>query len=107
MKVEKKFEDPGSFTLPCSLGFQIFTNNLCDIGASVSVMPLSIAKKLGFNDFKPFSFYLILADGIVRNPHVLLENLPIRVGKVEIPTDFVVLETDEESEDPLIHGRPF
>jgi len=26
---------------------------------------------------------------------------------VEIPTDFVVLEMDEEPKDPLILGRPF
>jgi len=43
----------------------------------------------------------------VRIPQGLLENLPIRIGAVEIPTNFVVLEMDEEPKDPLILGRPF
>ncbi|KAG7585655.1 Ribonuclease H-like superfamily [Arabidopsis thaliana x Arabidopsis arenosa] len=34
-------------------------------------------------------------------------DLPVRIGRVEIPTDFVVLEMDEEPKDPLILGRPF
>ncbi|CAA7016399.1 unnamed protein product [Microthlaspi erraticum] len=37
----------------------------------------------------------------------MLEDLPVRVGNVEIPTDFVILEMDEEPKDPLILGRPF
>ena len=37
----------------------------------------------------------------------MLEDLPVKIGSVEIPTDFVVLEMDEEPKDPLILGRPF
>ncbi|CAA7044608.1 unnamed protein product [Microthlaspi erraticum] len=37
----------------------------------------------------------------------MLEDLPLRIGNVEIPTDFIVLEMDEEPTDPLILGRPF
>ncbi|KAG7531272.1 hypothetical protein ISN44_Un47g000010 [Arabidopsis suecica] len=105
--IPKKLGDPGSFTLPCSLGPLVFNNSLCDLGASVSLMPLSVAKKLGFNKFKPSSIHLILADRSVRVPHGMLEDLPVKIGSVEIPTDFVVLEMDEEPKDPLILGRPF
>ncbi|KAG7588725.1 hypothetical protein ISN44_As07g010420 [Arabidopsis suecica] len=49
---------------------------------------------------------LILADESVRFPHGLLEDLPIKIGNAEIPTDFIVLEMDEPK-DPLILGRPF
>ena len=31
----------------------------------------------------------------------------MKIGKYEIPTDFVVLEMGEEAQDPLILGRPF
>ena len=37
----------------------------------------------------------------------MLEDLSVTIGSVEIPTDFVVLEIDEEPKDPLILGRPF
>ncbi|CAA7021689.1 unnamed protein product [Microthlaspi erraticum] len=37
----------------------------------------------------------------------MLEDQPLRIGNVEIPTNFIVLEMDEEPTDPLILGRPF
>ncbi|XP_013614762.1 PREDICTED: uncharacterized protein LOC106320973 [Brassica oleracea var. oleracea] len=48
LDVPRKLEDPRCFTLPCALGPMVFERCLCDLGASVSLMPLSIAKKLGF-----------------------------------------------------------
>ncbi|KAG7556883.1 Integrase catalytic core [Arabidopsis suecica] len=105
--IPKKLGDPGSFTLPCSLGPLFFSKCLCDLGASVSLMPLSVARRLGFNKYKSCQIQLILADRSVRVPHGMLEDLPVKIGRVEIPTDFVVLEMDEEPKDPLILGRPF
>ncbi|KAG7572472.1 Ribonuclease H-like superfamily [Arabidopsis suecica] len=105
--IPKKLGDPGSFTLPCSLGPLFFNKCLCDLGASVSLMPLSVARRLGFNKYKSCQIQLILADRSVRVPHGMLEDLPVKIGRVEIPTDFVVLEMDEEPKDPLILGRPF
>jgi len=105
--VPKKLSDPGSFTLPCFLGTVAFNRCLCDLGALVSPMPLSIAKRLGFTQYKSCNISLILADRSVRISHGLLKNLPIRIGAAEISTDFVILEMDEEPKDPLILRRPF
>ncbi|XP_015169946.1 uncharacterized protein [Solanum tuberosum] len=44
--VQKK-EDPGAFTIPCTIGSIKFANFLCDLGASINLMPLAIYKKLG------------------------------------------------------------
>ncbi|KAG7533173.1 Retrotransposon gag domain [Arabidopsis thaliana x Arabidopsis arenosa] len=104
--IPKKLGDPGSFTLPCSLGTLAFSNCLCDLGAFKSLMPLSVAKRQGFSTYKPCNITLILADESIRFPHGLLEDLPIKIGNAEIPTDFIVLEMDEPK-DPLILGRPF
>ena len=52
LDVPRKLEDPGCFTLPCALGPMVFERCLCDLGVSVSLMPLSIAKKLGFTQYK-------------------------------------------------------
>jgi len=70
-------------------------------------MPLSTAKRLGIMEYKFYNLVLLLADGSVAHPHDLIENLPVKIGIVEIPTDFVVLDIDEEGKDPLILGRPF
>ncbi|KAG7559513.1 Reverse transcriptase domain [Arabidopsis thaliana x Arabidopsis arenosa] len=105
--IPKKLGDPGSFTLPCTLGLSVFSKCLCDLGASVSLMPLSVAKRLGFSKYKSCNISLIMADRSIRIPHGLLEDLPVMIGRVEVSTDFVVLEMDEEPKDPLIFGRPF
>ncbi|KAG7552285.1 Retrotransposon gag domain [Arabidopsis thaliana x Arabidopsis arenosa] len=105
--VQEKLEDPGSFTLPCSIWQSTFSNCLCDLGASVSLMPLSVARKLEFVQYRPCDITLILADRTSRRPFSLLEDVPVMINGVEVPTDFVVLDMDEEAKDPLILGRPF
>ena len=107
LDVPEKLEDPGCFTLPCALGPMVFEKCLCDLGASVSVMPLSVAKKLGFTQYKKCKLSLVLADRSVKYHVGILEDLPVKIGRYEIPTDFVVLEMGEEAQDPLILGRPF
>lgn len=37
----------------------------------------------------------------------MLEHIPIQVGKFFIPTDFIVLEVDEDERIPIILGRSF
>jgi len=103
--IPRKLGDPGSFTLPCSLGPLTFPRCLCDLGASVSLMPLSVAKKLGFDKYKTCNISLILAGRSIRIPHGLLEDLPVKIGSIEVPTDFVMLDMEEEPKDPLILGR--
>ncbi|KAL1199618.1 hypothetical protein V5N11_019383 [Cardamine amara subsp. amara] len=105
--VAKKKEDPGSFTLPFSLGPLSFDHCLCNLGASVSLMPLLVAKRLGFRRYKDCRVSLVLADMTIRIPICLFEDLPVMVGHFVIPTDFVVLEMDEEPNDPLTLGCPF
>ncbi|XP_070008035.1 uncharacterized protein [Nicotiana sylvestris] len=42
-----KLEDPGAFTIPCTIGSADFAKALCDLGASINLMPYSIFKTLG------------------------------------------------------------
>ena len=43
---KKKCKDPGTFNIPCIIGNNKFDNAMLDLGASVSVMPLSIFNSL-------------------------------------------------------------
>ena len=54
-------------------------------------MFLSTAKKLGVMEYKFCNLVLLLGDDSVAHPHGLIENLPVKFGNVEIPTNFVVL----------------
>ena len=49
----QKKKDPGAFTIPCTVGSLHFAKALCDLGASINLMPLSIYKKLCLGDPKP------------------------------------------------------
>ncbi|XP_010490352.1 PREDICTED: uncharacterized protein LOC104768120 [Camelina sativa] len=106
-RMPEKCGDPGPLTLPCTIGELKFSHCLCDLGASVSLMPLSVATRLGLYNFKPTQVTLVLADRSTSRPEGLLENLPVQIGNCYIPTNFIVLKLDEESKDPILLGRPF
>ncbi|XP_038976409.1 uncharacterized protein LOC113461320 [Phoenix dactylifera] len=106
-KLPPKLRDPGSFSIPCTIGDVDFSRALCDLGASVSLMPLSVSRKLGLKELKPTTISLQLADRSVKYPLGILENVLIKVKKFIIPVDFIVLEMEEDTEIPIILGRPF
>ena len=41
-----KMQDPGSFTIPCTIRNYEFGKALCDSGASINLMPLSMVRRL-------------------------------------------------------------
>lgn len=57
-KLPPKVSNPGSFSIPCSVGDVTISKTLCDLGASVSLMPYSIYKKLHMGDLKPTTISL-------------------------------------------------
>ncbi|XP_074298404.1 uncharacterized protein LOC141629277 [Silene latifolia] len=105
-KLPCKLEDPGSFSIPCSIQGVKITRALCDLGASVSLMPLSLFKKLQLEDLKPSRISLQLADRSVKYPLGVIEDVPLKVGKLVIPCDFFVMDMPEDRHVPIILGRP-
>ncbi|XP_010546414.1 PREDICTED: uncharacterized protein LOC104818494 [Tarenaya hassleriana] len=103
----RKMADPSSFSIPCKLGNLFIEHALCDLGASVSLMPLSIFKRLGAGELKPTQMILQLADRSTKRPAGILEDMPLKVDDYYIPVDFVVLDMDADSSMPIILGRPF
>ncbi|XP_063948115.1 uncharacterized protein LOC135152207 [Daucus carota subsp. sativus] len=57
-KLPPKLKDPGSFTIPCTTGQLSFDKCLCDLGASINLMPLSVFKKLEFVEDKKIPIIL-------------------------------------------------
>ncbi|XP_057986667.1 uncharacterized protein LOC131171215 [Hevea brasiliensis] len=106
-KLPLKLKDPGSFSIPCLISNMNIDKALCDLGASVSLIPLSICQRQDVGELKPTIISLQLADRSVKYPIGVLENIPIKVGKFFIPVDFVVLEMKEDVQIPIILGRPF
>jgi hypothetical protein len=102
----EKQKDPGCPTSPCSIGFFNFEKALCDLGASVSVMPRDVFENLRL-PMEPTGICLELGDNSIRYPLGIAEEVPVKVGHHFIPVDFVVLEMGEREKPPLILGRPF
>ncbi|KAJ9554347.1 hypothetical protein OSB04_018392 [Centaurea solstitialis] len=105
--VPEKLGDPGSFLIPCSINGLSIHRALCDLGASVSLMPLAIANRVHLGDLKATNISLQLADRSIKYPVGVLEDLPLQVGSFIVPCDFVVLEMIEDVNTPIILGRPF
>jgi len=61
---EKK-KDPRCPTISCSIGIQYFDQALCDLGASISVMPKAIFDKLNLTQLMPTPMMFQLADSMV------------------------------------------
>nr|XP_009797236.1 PREDICTED: uncharacterized protein LOC104243694 [Nicotiana sylvestris] len=106
-KLLQKFGDIGSFTIPCTLGGVYFEKALCDSGASINLMPLSIFRKLDLGEMKDISVSLQFADQSTKKPKGIIENVFIRVDKFVFPIDFIVLEMKECPDEPIILGRLF
>ncbi|XP_078170153.1 uncharacterized protein LOC144564429 [Carex rostrata] len=99
-----KLDDPGKFFIPCIIGKATIKRAICDLGASVSLMPRTIFEKLGVGELKPTRMSLQLADSLVRLPLGIVEDVPVQVGKYYEPVDFVVMEMEEDKEVPIILG---
>ncbi|XP_039687849.1 uncharacterized protein [Medicago truncatula] len=86
---------------------EVVKKAMCDLGASVSLMPLSLYERLGIGELKSTRMTLQLADRSVKYPAGIIEDVPVKVGEVYIPADFVVMEMEEDNQVPILLGRPF
>jgi len=97
----------GSFTIPCTIEELHFEKAPCDLEASINLMPLSIFRKLGMQEPKPTTISLQLADHSIMYPRGIAEDVLVKVDKFIFPTDFVVLDMEEDEDVPIILTRPF
>ena len=106
-RLPKKKKDPGCPTITCSIGTQRFDHALCNLGASVSIMPKVVFDKLNFTHLVPTPMQLQLADSSVHYPAGIAEDIPLKIWGYSVPVDFMVLDMETTKESPLILGRPF
>ena len=106
-KLPAKMKDPGSFTIPCSIGKYEFKKALCDSGTSINLMPLSMVKRLSLGELTPTAITLQMDDRSMAQPEGILEDVLVKVGKFIFPEDFVIMQMEEDTQVPLLLGRPF
>ncbi|XP_075083423.1 uncharacterized protein LOC142167163 [Nicotiana tabacum] len=83
--VAEKLPDPGSFTIPCTIGSYAFAKAL---------------------HARPTSILLQLADRKVKRPLGILDDILVQIEKFVFPTDFVIRDCQVDEEIPIILGRP-
>ncbi|GJR02588.1 putative reverse transcriptase domain-containing protein [Tanacetum coccineum] len=105
--IPRKEKDPGSFTLPCCINNVCFDNALADLGASISVMPLSTYLNLGLGELAHTKLTVKLADRTVKYPKRIAENVLVGIGKRNFPVDFIIINMPEDVKVPLVLRRPF
>ena len=103
----EKMKDPGSFTIPCTIGGFEIQKALCDSGASINLMPLSVARRLSLGELTPTTVTLQMADRTMVKPEGIIEDVLVKVGKFVFPVDFIILDIEEVSQVALLLGRPF
>ena len=106
-QLPEKKKDPRCPTISCSIGTQYFDQALCDLRASVSVMPKEVFVKLTHAMLSPTAMCLQLADQSLRYPMGIAEDILVKIQNFVVPVDFVVLDMETDVKTPLILGRPF
>ena len=106
-KLPPKLKDPGSFNIPCNIGNNFKGKALCDLGASVNLMPSAVFNRLGLGEARPTTVTLLLADRSVSHPRGVIENVLVKVDEFIFPADFIVVDCEVDWNIPIILGRPF
>ena len=100
-------KDLGSFIIPCTLDSKKFPKCLCDLGASINLMSLSLLRELNIGEVINTNMKLQLVDHSIKKPYGVVENVLVRVDKFVFLLDFVILDYEQDKHCPLILGRPF
>ncbi|KAL2235382.1 UNVERIFIED_CONTAM: hypothetical protein Sindi_1270400 [Sesamum indicum] len=77
-KLSPKCKDPGTFSIPCKIGMIGIKRAMCDLGASINVMPLTIFESLNVGPLKKTGVVIQLADHSVVYPEGVLEDVLIQ-----------------------------
>ena len=105
-----KKRDPRAPMIMSEIGGTTFTRSLLDTGASINILPKAVFHSHHVGELQPFLIELCLADGSVRKPHGIVEDVIVRIEGCYFSVGFLVVDmkiTKELSQAPIILGRPF
>ncbi|CAM8910514.1 unnamed protein product [Rhodiola kirilowii] len=108
--VPPKCGDPGTYTIPCTIGNIRIENCMLDLGASINVLPYSIYSSLRIGPLEPAGLTIQLADRSCKQPEGKIEDVLVQVGELVFPADFYVLKMENcgtNDHAPILLGRPF
>ena len=98
------------FTLPVEIGNLKVEYAMCDLGASINVLPLSLYKKLVGVRLAETKVVIQLADRSYIHPEGVLENVIVKAHNFLYPANFYVIKMNENEttgSSGVLLGRPF
>ena len=67
---------------------------MCDLSASVSIIPKSLCDVLGLTDIEECSLNSHLVDSTIKKPMGKINDILILANRNYVPIDFIVLDID-------------
>ena len=86
-----KKRDLGAPMITSEIGGISFIRSILDTGASINILPKAIFDRHHVGELQPFLVELCLADGSVRKPHGLVEDVIVRIEDCYFLVDFLVV----------------
>ncbi|XP_073061875.1 uncharacterized protein [Primulina eburnea] len=102
----QKLLDPGEFIVPCEIWGHLVEKAICDSRASINIMPSSLYEKLGLSKMRSTELSLQLADKSVKVPLGIVEDVELKIDKLKIIAEFLVLDMENSQDVHVILGRP-
>ena len=102
-----KQRDPDQFIIRCSIGQGKVDKTLCDLGASINIMPLKYYEKLNIGPLTTTDCTIRLADNSAIKAVGMIEDISVKVDDFIFPADFIILDMKVDKKVPLIIGRDF
>ncbi|GJX19606.1 reverse transcriptase domain-containing protein [Tanacetum coccineum] len=108
-KLPEKLGDPGRFLIPCKFPEMDECLALADLGASINLMPFSVWKKLNLPNLTPTCMTTLkMRTGFNRPIRFgIAKDVNVKVGVIQFPADFVVVDFEPDPRVPLILERCF
>ncbi|XP_057756157.1 uncharacterized protein LOC130975366 [Arachis stenosperma] len=108
--IPKKYGDPGPCIVTCTIGGVQFVDCMCDLGACLSIMPLSVYDALRLPSLKRSVARFVLADKSIISVVGIAEDVLVSIKGLAFLIDFYILEmppSDSGRPSFILLGRPF
>ncbi|XP_040963884.1 uncharacterized protein [Gossypium hirsutum] len=109
-KVLPKYKDQCMFAISCEIGNVGINKAMCDLGASINVMPYPIYKLINAGPLKKTGVIIQLADKSVIYPEGLLKDVLVKINELVFPADFYIINMEDDNStnsSDIFLGRPF
>jgi hypothetical protein len=106
VSIPKKLEDGWEPIIDMNMN-DFDCHALCDLGASIFIMPRKIYDMLGLPPLENCYFDVTLADVAKKKPLGKINDVLIMINNNLVPVDFLVMNFECNASCPIILGRPF